>query len=898
MSLLSRFIKKKDQGLYFGLQIKVLVPALIITIAGSLILFGWFGHRLAKESIKHLHSRLQLFTSTQATELAVPIWTFDQLTIERMFRSYRLNEDLLRAKLFDAKGNLLAQIEGKRPHRTFESYTATREITWVSDGDTYRIGNLEVVYHDAVIRHNLSKNRTADLLTFFFLLVLLGGATAYAIHRQIGSPLNRLRASLDRNKSEGSREPLQWSSRDELGDVVAAYNALLEQVDRQTRRLESANAELKSENRQRIKAEAALRKNEEQLNMVLEASRDGFWDWNIQTGYFCLSERLQEQMGYEAGELEPRIDSLQKVCHPRDCDRLISAVESHLKGDAPSSLMSENRFLSKSGEWKWIMTRAKVFRDSEGNPMRMIGTATDITERKCAEEERARLATALEQTDESILITDPDGVVGYVNPAFERIFGYPSRDVIGTNLLELDGGVDGSPSFQSIWASLAEGAVWRGRLLQKPGEGAPLELAATFSPVRDSSGEIINYVVIARDIGGEVELQKKLQRAQKMEAIGTLAGGIAHDFNNILAIVMGYTELMLSDVSLSEKMKRYLDQVFKATLRARDVVNQILVVSRSELGMEPSPVHLRELIEADLRFLRATIPATIEIRQNFEVDNDVVLADKTQIEQVIMNLCTNAAHAMETGGGILEVGLVEEEIVDPSETPGLGLDPGTYLRIYFRDTGQGMDSATLERIFDPYFTTKDVGKGSGLGLAVVDGIVKRCNGAISVSSTPGRGSLFCIYLPQVRPVATLEKPLKVASVPRGPERILFVDDEEYLAEIGQLMLQELGYEVVATTSSRTALEELKNRPEYFDLLITDYAMPFMTGLELAKEAMKNRSGLPVILSTGYSEKITEERVKLNGIRAFLMKPYDMTALANTVREALDNKTVETGRETG
>lgn len=889
-SLLKRFKRKWPFRPFIGLHIKVLVPALILSIAGSLALFGWFGQKLARESREHLRARLDDFASTQAAELAEPIWVFDQISIDRLFRNYRLNEELLAAKLLDSKGYLLAQTELARPSEPYKTFTAARKITWKSAGDTYHIGTLEVTYQDAGVRRMLADGRRADLLTVFCLIVLLAGATAWAIHWRVGAPLRRLRESLDRNKSEGSREPLLWSSRDELGDVVAAYNALLADIDRQTRHLEVTNDALKTENQQRIQAEEALRKSEQQLNLVLEASRDGFWDWDLRTGEFCLSERLHEQLGYTVGELEPRIDVLRKLCHPKDYERLVSTISSRLRKQVDLSLVSENRFLTRSGECRWIMTRAKAFRDEAGKTRRVIGTATDITDRKRAEEERARLAKALEQADEAILITDVHGIVGYANPAFERIFGYTAAEVVGTDISELDSGIPGSPSCRSIWATLVEGAVWRGRLIQRKKDGVPLELAATLSPVRDSSGEVINHVVIARDVSEEIELQRKLQRAQKMEAIGTLAGGIAHDFNNVLAIILGYTEMMLASRPLSETMKDSLGQVAKAVARAREVVRQILVISRSKLGGEPTPVHLKELIEEDLRFLRATVPTTIEIRRNYRTESDVVLADKTQINQVIMNLCTNAAHAMEDKGGVLEVGLAREEIHDHADARSLGLAPGTYLRLDFRDTGYGMDSATIERIFDPYFTTKDVGKGSGLGLAVVDGIVKRCRGAVSVFSAPGRGSVFSVYLPTAAEVPAPPEPARVESIPRGPERILFVDDEKALAEIGQEMLGVLGYEVLSTTSSRVALDELRSRPDAFDLLITDYTMPAMTGLDLAKEAMKVRTDLPVILSTGFSEKITEESVKEDGIRAFLMKPYNLRSLADTVRRVLDGHT--------
>jgi CheY-like chemotaxis protein len=329
--------------------------------------------------------------------------------------------------------------------------------------------------------------------------------------------------------------------------------------------------------------------------------------------------------------------------------------------------------------------------------------------------------------------------------------------------------------------------------------------------------------------------------------------------------------------------------VLKASLRAKDLVNQILASSRQRQSLERTPIEIASIIEEALKLLRASLPTTIEIRQNIGCEMSVALADPTEVHQVLVNLCTNAAHAMEDEGGVLEISLAELTIDPETAATTADLKPGDYLRLTVSDTGHGIDPTTLERIFDPYFTTKAVGKGSGLGLAVVHGIVKRHEGAIMVNSQPGVGTSFHVYFPKVesltaREVDGVEKPL-----PKGTERILFVDDEEILVEMGKGILEWLGYEVSAMTSSVGALELFSTHSDRFDVVITDYTMPHMTGVDLAKEMMRIRPDIPVILCTGFSERITEEKARAMGIRAFTMKPLNMRVIAETVRRVLDKK---------
>jgi PAS domain S-box-containing protein len=584
----------------------------------------------------------------------------------------------------------------------------------------------------------------------------------------------------------------------------------------------------------------------------------------------ALAETGQKVKGLETGAVD-------YITKPFQREELLARIAVHL----------HNRELSKSLLEAKESLEIRVEERTAELAQAINALNDEIIERERGEKERVRLARAIEQAAEAIFMCDAQWLFTYVNPAFERISGYARDEVLGRNAAMLRSDSFGPEYYNQIREIINRDNAWSGHITTRRKDAAKIEAEITVSSVKDSQGAIINYVFILRDVTRELRLEQELRQAQKMEAIGTLAGGIAHDFNNILTAIIGSTYLAQQKVAEGDSATLDLERVLVACSRAKNLVNRILTFSRQG-EHELKPVHVAEVVDEVLKLMRSSIPSTIEIFQHSSTppQGDVVLADLTQIHQVLMNLCTNAAHAMRSEGGELSVTLSNVE-VDASMTALYpGLNPGSCVRLTVMDSGHGMEESIRDRIFDPYFTTKEVGEGTGMGLAVVQGIIKSLGGAISVYSEPGQGTSFHLFLPQFSGAASNGNTSPNVTC-GGTERILFVDDEAMLAELGQELLKSLGYAVTATQSSREALRLFHADPNAYDLVITDMSMPGLTGKELARELMAVRSDIPVILCTGFSDRINEKQAKEAGIREYVMKPYSYSSLDKSIRRVLD-----------
>lgn len=634
----------------------------------------------------------------------------------------------------------------------------------------------------------------------------------------------------------------------------------------------------------KMQAEEALRDSEEKYRLLIKNLPSvvfrGFKDWSVQ----FIDNKAELLTGYCIDEFNSRRMKWSDVVVKEDAKKSRDIFIDALKTD--KSYVREYRIRPKSGNVRWIQERGYIVCDQKGEIEHISGVFFDVTDRRQAEEKQVRLATAVTQAAELVIITDSDGTIEYVNPAFETATGYTAEQVIGENPRILKSGLQNDAFYKDMWETITTGKVWKGRITNKKKDGSLYQEEATISPIRNNDNKIINYVGVKRDITKEVQLENRFRQAQKMEAIGTLAGGIAHDFNNILSAIVGYTEIALMDAAKDSELQTSLYQVLKAGKRAKDLVTQILAFSRQS-EIEPKPVKVASIATEALKLLRASLPATIEIRQNLQ-SNSAVMADPTQIHQILMNLCTNAGQAMQKKGGILDVLLTEVSLDAEFAAQYPEMAPGTFLKLSIGDTGHGMAPEIQERIFDPFFTTKGKSEGTGMGLSVVHGIIQEYGGAISVYSESGKGSTFNVFLPVIKSKDVLEVKLEEPML-YGTERILFIDDEEFQVDLGKQMLERMGYSVMVKTSSLSALEQFRNNPHNFDLVITDFTMPKMTGAALGKAFISIRNDIPMILLTGYSEGITEKNVKSMGFKGFAMKPIIMKELAKIIRKVLDQR---------
>jgi len=512
---------------------------------------------------------------------------------------------------------------------------------------------------------------------------------------------------------------------------------------------------------------------------------------------------------------------------------------------------------------------------------------------------RAKELDASEKRYRSLVETSPIGILSmdkgwkivFANQTLEEITDYSQADLCSMNFWDMVSSDEQDRMRQTGENYLRQGMQkgWEIRWIRKDGQPIWVEFRAIRIEEVGKQAILVNVMDVTEQklaCEEKKELQTQLQHAQKMEAIGSLAGGIAHDFNNILLPIIGYTEMAMTDVPQNSLIGKNLAEVLKAADLAKSLVQQILTFSRRS-EKERKPLKIQPIIKESLKLLRASLPSTIEIRKNIDNECGAILADPTQIYQVMMNLCTNAYHAMREKGGILEVTLTEVNIDSPDLPPNLDLNPGPYLRLVISDTGHGMDRTVVERIFDPYFTTKGPGEGTGLGLSVVHGIVRSHDGYITVYSELSEGTTFYIYLPLIDVDTKVPEAISTEPAPKGEEYILFVDDDEQIVNVVQQILERLGYCVAARTSSVEALEAFQAQSGKFDLVITDLTMPNMTGIELAKRLIDIRSDIPIILCTGFSETISKKKAEAIGIREYVMKPITMHGLAMTIRKVLD-----------
>ncbi len=634
-------------------------------------------------------------------------------------------------------------------------------------------------------------------------------------------------------------------------------------------------------------SEARLSKSEEHHKSILQAAIDGFMLIDLQGCLMEVNHSYCQMSGYSMQELlAMNIADLEAV---EGADSIVSRMQNILE-------WGENRFESnhrrKDGSIFDIEISAQYKPGGDGH---LIIFLRDITGRKQMEEQlresEANYRFILDNMQESLSVIDGDGTFLFANDKVAaNLTGNRLEVIIGNNIRQL------------LPVDQAEKLVEKYRQTIKSGRRAEQEVKIsldndekwfynTLHPVifgqHNTSAVISMSLDITQRKQAEKErntLQEQLIQAQKMEAIGTLAGGIAHDFNNILGAIIGYAEMARDDCPADSTIANDIDQILKAGTRAGELVKQILAFSR-QAKTDPVPLQPAAIINEVIKLLRATLPATIAIKEDIASDTWFIQADPTQIHQILMNLCTNAYHAMEEKGGTLTISLKNKMLGLKDLNPESSMQPGNFVQLSIEDTGVGIKPNIREKIFDPYFTTKEIGKGTGMGLATVHGIVQSYGGSIMCDSHPGQGTIFLISLPSV-PALSAKGKEPAEQHANGREHILLIDDEDILVEVGKAMLQRLGYKVTTRSNSIEALATFQDQPDAFDLIITDLTMPGMTGVDLSRRMLQIRPDLPVILCTGYSSLLSEEKAKAMGIRGFAMKPFSKKEISQLIRRVL------------
>jgi len=652
-----------------------------------------------------------------------------------------------------------------------------------------------------------------------------------------------------------------------------ANSELEKRAQERTIQLEEMNSELIREIRKRKEMERELRKQKEMLQAIIDNIPVMLFINKLDGSVQLINRAMETLTGWSLNEVREQ-QILEKVFAER------RSPEAGFTPDDATPAWFDLHLRTKKGEQ--LHSTWSTVKLSSGD---QIGIGIDLSPRVSAEQERIKLAAAVEQSSDALAIAGPDGSIQYVNAAFENINMCSRSEVLGLNVLQIlikSGILNRSGKRKDIEYSFSGGKLWKGRLRRAGKQESELEL--TVSPFKDPLGHITNYFISIRDITNEVNLERHLRASQKLEVIGALTGGIAHDMNNILTPMILNTEMALSDLPEQSSARPLLETVLEAEMRGKDLVRQILTFSAHKKE-DRKPIRLSVLIHESLKLLKVSVPPTITMKIDIMDESLTLLGDPSQINQVIMNLCNNAVHAMKETGGILGISSEGMELNPAMVAHYPDLKPGHYLCLMVTDTGKGIMEDALERIFDPFFTTKSQKEGTGMGLTVAQRIVRSHGGTIIASSQYGYGTTFKVFLPRIQ--AELEaEASSFRAIPRGKERILFIDDESIQVRSAHGVLKYLGYQVSTHVDSREALKIFRSRPDTFDLVITDLVMPGMDGVELAQEILKIRPDIPVILCTGFSDTVNEQHAYKSGISEFMMKPFSLGELATTIRRSL------------
>jgi PAS domain S-box-containing protein len=642
------------------------------------------------------------------------------------------------------------------------------------------------------------------------------------------------------------------------------------------------NKRLKSEVAFRKKIEYDLRESEKKYRLLFESNPYPMWIYSIDTYAFLnVNNAAVKKYGYSKEEFLKM--TIKEIRPPEDIERLVKNVENIREGLAESDSW---RHLKKDGTMMDVEIISHTMQ-YDGKRAELV-LINDITHRKRAEADRDRLIAAIEQGGETVIITDPKGVIQYVNPTFETVTGYTKEEVLGQTPRILKSGKQDEAFYHQLWSTISEGNCFKGRLINKRKDGTLYTEEVTISPVCDTAGKVINYVAVKSDVTDRIQLEAQLQQAQRMESVGRLAGGVAHDFNNMLTIILNYTQMIMKEVKPSETIYSDLQQILNAGQKSVEITRQLLAFARKQT-ISPTILNLNKTVEKMLKMLQRLMGEDINLSWLPGPGVTQVLIDPSQIDQILANLCANARDAI---SGVGKVTIETDNVTIDKDycIVHSGFVPGNFVSLTVSDNGCGMGKEILGHIFEPFYTTKDLSKGTGLGLATVYGIVKQNNGFINVYSEPGKGTSFKIYLPCYSGEISSFETRVDTKTPRGVgETVLIVEDDVSILKIVKKILDEIGYCVLEAETPTKALDLAQKQSKQIHLLLTDVVMPEMNGRDLAGRLQTLYPELKVLYMSGYTANVIAHQGVLDEGVSFIQKPFSMKDLAIKVQQVLEKK---------
>jgi PAS domain S-box-containing protein len=633
--------------------------------------------------------------------------------------------------------------------------------------------------------------------------------------------------------------------------------------------------------------EEALRSSEEKFRDLVENMNDAIYRLGIDGSIDYASPAIESIIGYSPSELLGT--KISDYIHPEDVERAAAAMKSVLDGRLSPK---EVRVITRSGEEKWVRVSSRSV-TVEGVPVGLQGVLTDITERKRAEKEAGFLASVIAKLKDGCIVTDLDYEIVYVNEAAQELFGYTREELIGKTPDVLNAEPMAESVQREIYETVSNGGVWESAIRNKRKDGSIFINQFAVSPLEDENGRVKYYIGIQRDVTEKTRLELELKQAQKMEAVGTMAGGIAHDFNNLLTAILGYSELLMAECEPGSIVRKDVEEIDKTARRAAALTKRLLAFSKGQM-VQVAPVDINGVVTGLEKMLRRLIGEDVELRTNLAEGLPKVDADAGQIEQVVVNLALNARDAMPDGGsltvGTEAVTLEQDECASRPEAR-----PGEWACLKIADTGHGMEAKVADRIFEPFYTTKEVGKGTGLGLSVVFGIIKAHHGWIEVDSEPSAGSEFRIFIPLSAGKPRVGGPAKAGGTDsgRGAERVLVVEDQEEVRALALRALTKEGYKVFEAADAAEALDVYEKEGGRFDILFSDVVLPDLSGVELAGRIRAKDPGISVLLTSGYTDRRLHWSVIEERGYVFLKKPYELSGLVGAVRESLNRRAKKT-----